>query len=322
MSRATRIVTFGNCQAEGLKRLLDRALPAGFRIEFFSNNWRTGAMRPASDILEAIAEADVVCFQPLKSSHGDLAEDNLRATIGGECVSFPYLFNAGISGLAQTVRPQQKAAQDARSPTFADCLGLDVLEHGLVYGEEAIVQRLQRGATPQSVISSFEEGEIDFRLPQRFAASVSELERRESSTQIKLAGFIRDVHTRERLFHMPSHPTTALFLELMRQLARIAGLPLDLDRVRELEDDDAAGLGRGMSPVSPADVAAMGYEFAPDRAWKNRGTRLINAVVAKFRAARELGLEPAETLNPADIHLERITLPAEGPGLATSVPMD
>jgi hypothetical protein len=303
-----RVVAFGNCQAEAVKRVLDRTLPAGHRIEFFSNNWRTGTMRPVEDVLGAIAEADVVVFQPLKASHGPLSEESVRAAITGTPIAFPYLFNAGISGLCQSLAPQRPMGVELR-----DVLGLDGLEHGLVLGEEAIVARLQAGASRKSIIEEYGRGEIDFQLYRRFDACMSEIERREGGTEVKLAAFVRANHTRERLFHTHSHPTTPLLLELCGQLIELTGLRADLDPVRELGDDNLGRLGRGMAPVSPADVEAMGYEFPPDENWERLGARLIAQVANKFEVASEAKLDAPERLDPGDAHLERIEVGQQGP---------
>jgi hypothetical protein len=248
----TRIVTFGNCQAEAMKRLLDRTLPAGYRVEFFSNNSRTGAMRPEEDVLGAIGEADVVVFQPLRANHGRLAADGVRAAATGELVSFPYLFNAGVSGINRT--------------------------QGGIFGEAEIKAELEAGTSVPAVIQAYREGRIRFETRERFERSITELEKRDASTDLKVSGFIRANHTRTRLFLTANHPSTELLLELCAQLASVTGLPLDLDRVRALDNDDVAGLGRGMAPVSPHDIETMGYEFPPDDAWEQIGIRLITTV--------------------------------------------
>ena len=140
-------------------------------------------------------------------------------------------------------------------------------------------------------------------MRERFGRSLAELSRRETKLDIKLADFVTANHTRERLFLMPRHPSTALMLELADQFGRLAGLPLDLDPVRDLNDADAAGLGRGISPISPADAEAMGYEFSPDPNWQVQGTRLINLIARKFKLSRERGHEVEGRLDPADIHV-------------------
>jgi hypothetical protein len=298
MPETIRIVAFGNCQAEAVKRVLDRSLPAGHRIEFFSNNWRTGTMRPAEDVLDAIAEADVVVFQPLKESHGPLSEESVRARAAtASVVAFPYLYNAGISGLCQGLPPN-----NLEEVQLEDALGLDVLEHGLILGEEAIVARLRDGASRKAVIDEYRAGEIDFQLHRRFDACMSELERRELATEVKLAGFIRANHTRERLFLTHSHPTTPLLLEVCRQLTRLTGLEADLDPIRELGDDNIGRLGRGIAPISPADVEAMGYEFGADRHWERFGSRLVSQIADKYAAAAAARLEVPERLDPGDAH--------------------
>lgn len=319
MAGPTRIVTFGNCQADGAKRLLEVTLPAGFRIEFFSNNWRTHWMRPSEDILGAIGEADLVIFQPLKPSYGPLSEESVRETASGQVIAFPYIYNAAISGLSLALRPQPRDGTgmpvqvDDLWNAHPDSLGLNPQEHGLIFGEEAIVARLLAGMSRAQVIRAYEAGRIEFHLRRRFESSMRELARRDAGVELKFSTFIIANHQRERLFHYPTHPATPIFLELLRQLRDVTGLPIDLSRIEDSGNPDLARLGgRGRAPITPSDVEALGYEFEPDERWQAIGRALISMIADKYEKAGN-NLPPARTLDPGNAHAERIAFHEEGP---------
>ena len=280
-------MTFGNCQLDALASLLRRALPAtSYSVSFYSNNERTGDLRPEQEILGAVRQADLLVFQPLDDRHGALSEASIRATVrnADSAVSVPYVFNSGICSLS--------AVQ----------LGRDV-EHGSVghapqdrqdaltkiYGEETIIGRLEQGASVEAIFDEYVEGSLDFGLPERFESCMVELERREQGTAIVLSNHIRRNYRRRRQFLIFNHPTTDLLVEVCEQLRTLTDLPIDMAALRRTEDENAAGLpgGRFQSPVSPHDKSILGYEFGHDPDWVERGAGLILRVAASHARDRD-----------------------------------
>jgi len=261
-----RIVTFGNCQAEALASFLRRVLPAtSYSISFYSNNSRTGDLRPEQEILGAVREADVVVYQPLDDIHGALSEASVRATVrsADAAVSFVYLFNSGICSLIHV--PQ-------------------ALDHpyGFIFGEETIIDRLDQGASAETVIDEYVEGSLDFGVSERFESCLAELERREQSTKIKLAGFIHSNYRQRRQFLTHNHPSTDLLVELCVKLRALTDLPIDLAALLRIQGENAAGLPFDEAPVSPHDASTLGYEFGHDPDWVERGTGLIRRIAADY----------------------------------------
>jgi hypothetical protein len=260
----TRIVTFGNCQADALASLLRRVLSAtSYSVSFYSNHPRTGDLRPEQEILGAVREADLLVFQPLDDQHGVLSEAWIRATVrsADAAISFPYLFNSGICGLVHAPNAPQHS-------------------YGMIFGEETIIGRLEQGASVGAVIDEYIEGSLDFGLPDRFERCLVELERREKSTAIALSGHIRRNYRRRRQFLTHNHPTTDLLVELCEQLRAVTDLPIDQGALRRIEGENAAGLPLEETPVSPHDASIMGYEFGHDPDWMERGAGLILKVAA------------------------------------------
>ncbi len=259
-----RIVTFGNCQADALASFLRRVLPAtSYSVSFYSNNARTGDLRPEQEILGAVREADLVVYQPLDDIHGALSEASVRATVrnADAAVSFVYLFNSGICSLIHV--PQ-------------------ALDHpyGFIFGEETIIDRLEQGASVETAIDEYVEGSLDFGVSDRFESCLVELERREKSTKIKLAKYIRRNFRQRRQFLTHNHPTTDLLAELCVKLRALTDLPIDLAALLRIQGENAAGLPFDEAPVSPHDASILGYEFGHDPDWVERGTGLIRRIAA------------------------------------------
>jgi hypothetical protein len=244
----TRIVTYGNCQADALACLLRRVLPASrYSLSFYSNNARTGNLRPEQEILGALREADLLIYQP-PTKNSALSEASIRATVrsADAAVSFPYLFNSGICGLSHSLESRQHS-------------------YGLIFGEETIIGRLEQGASVRAVIDEYIEGSLDFGLPERFERCLVELERREKSTAIVLSGHIRRNYRHRRQFLSHNHPTTDLLVALCEQLRALTALQIDLAALRRIEDESAAWLGPGgrfRAPVSPHDATILGTSSA------------------------------------------------------------
>lgn len=270
-SRLKRIVAFGNCQADALASFLRRALPATrYSVSFYSNNSRTGNLRPEQEILGVVREADLLVFQPLDDQHGALSEARIRATVrsADAAVSFPYLFNSGICSLAH--------APQALNHSY-----------GFVFGEETIIGRLEQEASVRRIIDEYVEGLLDFSLRERFESCLVELERREKSTAIVLSGHIRRNYRHRRQFLTHNHPTTDLLVELCEQVRALTDLPIDLGALRRIEGENAAGLPFEEAPVSPHDAAILGYEFGHDPDWIERGADLIRQVAAGHARGHE-----------------------------------
>lgn len=263
----TRIVAFGNCQAEGLQRVLRIGLPGDDEVSYYSNNPRTGNMVEPETLLDAVRQADLIVFQPLRREYGALSEDSIREASRqtGAALAFPYIFNSGMAGLCW-------APKARRRPT------------GRVFGEEAIVDLLRDGRSVDDVVEAYVGGEIDFELRRRFDRSLKVMRRRESSTEIKLCDYVERNYQTRKQFIGHNHPTTDLLVEVCRQIHSHTDLPIDMDALHGIEDENEAGLSTGRAPISPHDATALGYEFQPDEEWEQVGAGLIRRIADDFEA--------------------------------------
>lgn len=271
-----KIVTFGNCQADGLARFLRYGLPESrYSVEFYSNNARTGNMKRTNAILRAIRDADIVVFQPLSDRHEGLSAASVLDAARGTTVSFAYLFNSGITALVHVITAGRRF-------------------YGTVIGEDLVLKLLEQGWDPEDIIAAFKRGELDFDLPARFRACMRELRRREQRTDVALADHIEESFRSRRQFLTHNHPSTDLFVEVCDQIATRTALPLRIRALRRLENENFARLpARNRCPLSPYDVEALGYEFGPDPRWERHYDGLIRRIAAAHRADREAATRDA-----------------------------
>lgn len=263
------VVIFGSCQGLALAKLVRPALPRHrYRLFFFWNPAGAGEMRPAEEVLEALSSADYAIYQPLGEAHGELAAEPVARVVESvpEVARFPRIINPAAQSLSRANR---------RSPE-------------LVFGQAYVNELLDAGVGVEEVKRRFAAGEIDFELPRRYAEALARLAHQEQARECnaRVSEFILGEGRRRRMFLTHNHPTTTLVAELAAQVAAATGLPIDVGSIRELaeRDPNAAGLPLGSASLTPADVAALGYEFGPSPDWREVGERLIDEIASE-RAA-------------------------------------
>jgi hypothetical protein len=134
-----KIVVFGNCQAAHIKHFLHVGLsPLAFELDFYSNNPRTGGMKTQDEIVSAIKSCDVLVYQPLKQSYGELSNENIKAVIKSSCISvtIPYIFNSGVYSL---------------------CLApmAPLHSYGFIFGQEIIIEQIKAGKNKKEIIDDY-----------------------------------------------------------------------------------------------------------------------------------------------------------------------
>lgn len=269
-----KIVAFGNCQAGQIASLLEVMLPrTGYKINSYSNNARTGEQKSVHEVMAAIKQADVLIYQPLSENHGKLSESGLLSRVKDDCaaISFSYLYNSGITALGQAPKGGKRS-------------------YGLIFGEDVLRERLAAGAGRADLKLAYEAGTLDFKVRERFAASLAEMKRRETRTSIRLGDFIQRHYQATQLFLTHSHPTNAVFFELLRQLTVLTDLPIDLEGT---QPDALPSLFQTNYPLSPHDVREHGYQFAPHADWLAKGHQLIDLVVDEWETEQQAEAQPA-----------------------------
>ena len=261
------IVVFGNCQAQSIGKFLSLSLNSSeYKITTYQNNSRTGNMGTQADILNGIAQADILIYQPLQDHHGDLSEKNiLTNVVSKNCklISFPYIFNSGAYSLIHSPRSPGRS-------------------YGKIYGENIIINLLEKHDL-DTVLKLYENHQIDFDLHNRFEKCIAELARRESNTDIKLTEFITDNYQQHKLFLTCNHPTTVVFSEMCKQISQLVDLPLNL-QIFDYGDENIADLVITKTPISPYDIECHGYQFDSNNNWSEIGEELISKIANYYNS--------------------------------------
>lgn len=257
------IINYGNCQFGHLNYLLTKLLPAKkYSLSYFSNNARTGNLKSRSEVLQAIAGADILIYQPSSKNGAEISKADILNVAKHTClpVTFEYVFNHGVYSLCH--------APFAREHSY-----------GKIYGEECILE-LMNNKSPEDIIRDYKEGAINFKLKDRFNFCIDEMQSREtiSNTDIKLVEFIKSLYRNEKLLHTHNHPTNTLFFEIIRQFMKIASLPINVAKLKDLKAEE---LKETNCPISPYDVAIHGYKFEPHKDWFQRGSKLIHLILGR-----------------------------------------
>ncbi|MDJ0509062.1 MAG: WcbI family polysaccharide biosynthesis putative acetyltransferase [Crocosphaera sp.] len=188
----TKVITFGNCQAGQIRKILSSLLPQKeFKVHYFSNNARTGNKQPNQTILESIRKCDILIYQPLSSVHEDISEENIRKILKEDCiaVSFPYIVNTGMYSLCHA-----PMAKDHK--------------YGKIIGEDIIHDLILSGKSDKQILKAYKNNEIDFNLKRRFVDSLGIMRRKEMTTHIKLTEFIENNYKTHKLFVTHNHLTS------------------------------------------------------------------------------------------------------------------
>jgi hypothetical protein len=254
------MVIFGNCQAEQIEQILSALLPSSeFKISYLSNNFRTGHKKENHEIIASIRMSDYLIYQPLSEAHDEISEQNLKNIIKDSCVaiSLPYIFNSGVYSLCY-------------APMRTDH------RYGKIFGEEIIISLTEAGVSRKEVIDQYRNCDLSFNVVDRFNECFDIMKSREMRADIKICDFLEKNYKKRKLFTTHNHPANELFLEIIRKIKDLTGLPLDIHSSAVM---GIPNLPNTNCPVTPYDIKAHGYEFSADEDWAEKGVSLIDLII-------------------------------------------
>lgn len=221
-----KAVFLGNCQSAGIIPFLNKSqeFRDQYEIKTYVNYEILRNIKCTP--VEVIKNCDLFVYQPLAPEHGCYSTDpNVSDSIGSlikeDCIkiSFPYTYCSSLWPIFQAGHNSNRW-----------------------FGWEPIQNLKSLGYDDLGIIDLYKRNQIDWDYQNRFDSTLKILEEKESITDVKITGFIRDNISSALTFLIPQHPASSIFFEISNQIhEKIFGEKLDAsflngDNVGNLED--------------------------------------------------------------------------------------
>lgn len=228
-----KIVFYGNCQADALRLVLRQHVPERDMV-CVQNYHMIAKQKPVNE--KILRDADVFIYQPIDSKHGKYSTDmtvdgNMISHLSDHCLklSFPYVYNSGLWPL---IAPRacdwfEKDYCDRKSDNLNDA-------HPKNWINMNVITDLKKtGATVDDVLDLYRNRGIDWKYESRFKGNISEMLKREKTTDLKAVKFIETNIRKEKMMVTHNHPTAAVFKHMADQVLNKLNIDeaIDLDKV-------------------------------------------------------------------------------------------
>lgn len=248
-----KAVFYGNCQMDGLVYFLRKtSFVKDYDVTIF-HNWRLmlNEEETGQQLIDAAKSCDLLLYQPTREfacRDGTLvpSTDDLGASVvSGVRVSKAYQFNHGFF-------PVVKHGCWKSSAQVADIAG-SYLTHPPSQVKDKMFRALNAGT-------------LNFGCAARFIACLAEQTRREIFCSIKMGLWILANCQRVRLFNTTNHPSSALYLAIIREfLSEFEhGRYYDEGEALTYDGPNDANIPMGVYPTSPQAIAELSLEYAAD----------------------------------------------------------
>lgn len=142
---------------------------------------------------------------------------------------------------------------------------------------------LDEGVNLDDILEQYKNGEIDFKLAERFEFCLRRTKKEELKNTIKLSNFILKNYRNQKLFWTHNHATNLVYQEICKQIQELTDIQFDVDKILEMPEFDVM-----QSPISPYDIKTHGYNFEPHSDWYEKGKELIEAIVNEYMKSKNL----------------------------------
>jgi hypothetical protein len=246
-------IIYSNCQGRGINTFLRKhdVYDGTYENHLFENYHVMENRLPLP--FDLLKKADLFIYQPLANKHGQYATDNVKNYLPATCkkISFPYIYN------------------DALWPLYE--------ERDKIAGEAIILNLIEKGYSLKRIINMFCAEEIDFEFGRRFQKSMETLRQHEAVTDLKVADYIINNISKEKLFLTQNHQTSNFYIYCTNQILRHLGFSV-MDSSKHFHPNEA-GLP-DCWPQSPYE--AKHYKYGYHYNWKTFHPEKIDSNWHKF----------------------------------------
>lgn len=240
-----RVVVAGNCQARPVSKYLKIMCPEIELLpEIIVHLSRPDLAVAHQQILDS---ADVILAQSVQDGYSveHLTSNNLRSQYGDKLITWPNLFFTGNCIDIVYITTSDNRRLSGPLDVYHNRLLYETWQDGVPV-EEATTEVRTRYARESDVLQA------------SIRASLDELFRRDAQTDVQIASFVSSNWQRQRLFFTFNHPSSILLLELTRQLAAVANIPVELDLAEYFEPEP---LNRIVPATLPEAVDSLGLTY-------------------------------------------------------------
>ena len=217
------IIIYANCQGDiGLKYFLSKLLPNYLIYSFANYKYIKNKKKLDYNIFKL---CDIFIYQPLNKKYKEYSTDicikeSCIHYLKKKCIkiSFPYIYNNALWVL-----------------TTKEWDGIDNLkiikknsDYVYIENQEIIINLIRKGYSLNEIIDKFNNLEIDFDIKNRYKISLLILKEKEKKCDIKIVDYIIKNIRYKKLFLTKNHPTTHIFIHLIKQILSILKINKDL----------------------------------------------------------------------------------------------
>ena len=244
------ILIFANCQGGVIKKFLKYFLQNTEIIHIIN-------YEEDNNLIKNLSKCSIFIYQ----NNGNKLKLILNK-LSKECkkISIPYIFNDGIASLSYAPKSKKWG-------------------YGKIYGDEIIIDLINKNYPKEDIIEMFLNNQIDFNLSNRIEVSFNELLKREKNIDIKIHSFIKDNYKSKNLFLTHNHPTTEVFKFIIIEILKILNIPYEniIDEIINVQQNNP-GLDIPCYVLTPYDIEKNKLSYEYNKNWKRDGIMLINLI--------------------------------------------
>jgi hypothetical protein len=197
-------VFLGNCHNLGIITYLNKSeeFRELYSVEYYTN-WELLKYK-INPPVESIKNCDLFIFQPLSAVYGCYSTypdvpDSIGSFVKDDCIkiSYPYTYFSAFWPIVQSEQNKNRWL-----------------------GWRPIHKLKTENLSDKDILNRYNKNSIDWEYEKRFEETISILKEKEKYTDISISNFIVDRIKSERLFLIPQHPTSIIFLEIANQILK------------------------------------------------------------------------------------------------------
>jgi hypothetical protein len=212
----TIITIYSTCQGHGIMHYLQKFLNYNCK----NNNYRFNIIHNCylienpilkDNIIEELKKTDIFIYQKMNKKWGILStdktvENSIGSYIPTNCkhIIIPYIYVSWLWSIGKSL----------------------IGDTTLKYTNDNIIINLKKNYNLDTILSMYDNNEIDFNYLHRIHNEINILREKEKSADIKISDYILNNYKDKELFYSYNHPTHYIYKEMTKQILNILNIPL------------------------------------------------------------------------------------------------